>query len=170
MTRLCILFTFILAGALYADRVAIPESPFSIECPPSWKVVSDRPEESRGEYYPGKGIESEEGHIHVYKRLSKTVSDGINDTQQHYKKMEGRDNHRMPVLLQTEPFRIDSGLSGQIAFFGYKAHNSEWIKEQKFYFAAKDGTIYCACMEAKHDTLWDRLREIVKSSLTEKSK
>ena len=101
---------FLLLGAsLHADLVPIPDSPFSIECPPRWKVVSGRPEETRGEYYPGKGIESEAGHIHIYKRLSKTVSDAIDDTRQNYKKMESRDSHKMPVLLKTEPFVTDRG-------------------------------------------------------------
>ena len=170
MARFILLLCIIAGSLLYAEQVAIPDSPFFIECPPNWKVVSGRPEETRGEYYPGKGIEAEAGHIHVYKRLSTTVSDAISDTQQIYKKMESRDSHKMPVLLKTEPFVTDSGLSGQLAFFGYKTIDSEWIKEQKFYFAAKDGAIYCACMEAKHDAPWDPLRNILKSSLTENKK
>ena len=167
MARFLLLLCIIAGSPLYAEQVVIPDSPFSIECPPKWKVVSGRPDEIRAEYFPGKGIESEEGHIHVYRRLAKTVSDAITDTQNTYKKIDGRDDHRMPVLLKREHFRTDSGLTGEIAFFGYKTGDSEWIKEQKFYFATKDGTIYCACMEAKHDTPWDRLRDIVKSSLTE---
>ncbi|MFA6271067.1 MAG: hypothetical protein WC657_07740 [Candidatus Paceibacterota bacterium] len=170
MTRFLILFALFLGRSLYADQVAIPDSPFSIECPPNWKVVSARPEETRGEYYPGKGIDSEVGHIHVYKRLSKTVSDAIADTQKTYKKIEGREARKMPALLKIEPFHTDNGFSGQIAFFGYRAADSEWIKEQKFYFAAKDGSIYCACMEAKHGTPWDQLRNILKSSLIENKK
>ena len=170
MARLILLLCIIGGSWLYADQVAIPDSPFFIECPPNWKVVSGRPEETRGEYYPGKGIESQEGHIHLYKLLSKTVSDAITDTQKCYQKIEGRDAHKMPVLLKTEPFRTDSGLSGQIAFFGYNTGDSEWIKEQKFYFAAKDGAFYCVCMEAKHNAPWDRLRNILKSSLTDNNK
>ena len=170
MARFILLLYIIAGSSLYADQVAIPASPFFIECPPNWKVVSGRPEETRGEYYPGKGIESQEGHIHLYKQLSKTVSDAIANTQQNYKKMESRDSHKMPLLLKTEPFVTDRGLSGQIAFFGYKTGDSEWIKEQKFYFAAKNGAIYCVCMEAKHEAPWDRLRDIVKSSLTENQK
>jgi len=170
MARFILLLCIIAGSTLYADQVAIPDSPFFIECPPNWKVVSGRPEETRGEYYPGKGIQSQEGHIHLYKQLSKTVSDAITDTQRNFKYMEEKWGHRMPVLLKTEPFRTDSGFSGQVAFFGYKTGDSEWIKEQKFYFAAKDGAIYCACMEAKHETPWDRLRNILNSSLTENKK
>ena len=147
----------------FAETVLISTSPFEIDCPSGWSVTNGNFTNDK-EYDPSKGIDSPFGHIHIYKRLAKNEDSAIKNTESLYRKLESQRENPMPFLWSTSPFTTDSGIKGTMAYFGYGIKPSDKIKEKKFYFSY-DGSIYCACLEAKGSDHWPLLEQILKQTL-----
>jgi hypothetical protein len=147
----------------FAETILIPTSPFELDCPTGWSVTNGNFTNDK-EYDPSKGIDSPFGHIHIYKRIAKNEDSAIKKTESLYRKLESQRKSPMPFLWSTSPFITDSGIKGTIACFGYGEKHSNKIKEKKFYFSY-NGSIYCACLEAKDPDHWPLLEQILKHTL-----
>jgi len=152
-------FLILTAVSAFAKAITIPDSPFEIDCPPDWYVVSGKFAKDK-EYDPSKGIESPMGHIHIYRRIAKDETTAIAKTESTYRKLELQRKSPMPFLWSTSPFTTDSGIKGTFAYFGYGKIPSDKIKEKKFYFSY-EGSIYCACLETKDSDHWPLLERIL---------